>query len=146
MSLSSEDKFQAIIIGKQSGNTEKNGIVGSAMSMIAFAESFDNSWGFTGSNQPFYRTLDTDDVHIDKVGCNAWIDNMYENYARLHPGFRPLMSDAAKHRRWREALILRGGGNDETFNHCSNLILLRHFEGGHVFYHSTEHWTRMMSI
>ena len=58
------------------------------------------------------------DGQFFELSCEDKNDVMYENYAKLHPQFRPLMANKDMRKKWRQSLIVNGNGGIESFNDC----------------------------
>ena len=84
-------------------------------------------WEFMGSRQPYYETLEHFDGQYFDLTCEDRSDVMYENYAQLHPQFRPLMKNYELRTRWRRSLVLRGSRGVGPLNHCFYRILTKHW-------------------
>ena len=100
----------------------KHSVVGLAMffaySAIAMSSEPDQSWDFSGKNQPYFDNLWQFDGRFDDLNCQDKNDVMYENYARQHPQFRPQMASKNLRTKWRHSLITKGNGGLDSINFC----------------------------
>jgi len=89
-------------------------------SNITFAKNLKPTqfWEFSGKYQPYWETLWHFDGQFFELSCEDKNDVMYENYAKLHPQFRPLMANKDMRKKWRQSLIVNGNGGIEPFNSC----------------------------
>ncbi len=79
----------------------------------------DVSWEFSGENQPTYLALWEVGDRTSVSRCSArQREFLYENYAILHPDFRPLMDEPGLRKQWRMSLILRGDDGADPLNDC----------------------------
>lgn len=85
---------------------------------VAGNQEPDSSWEFTGQYQPDREKLWKFDGQFFDLTCEDRNDIMYENYARQHPEFRPLMGDNSLRSQWRYSLITKANPNTDSLNHC----------------------------
>lgn len=75
-------------------------------------------WEFSDDRQPNFELLRPTDVKVYEVGCSRWVNLFYDNYANLHPKFRPYMHDQSMRKKWRKSLVLSGDGYLRSRNIC----------------------------
>ncbi len=93
--------------------------------IVAESKKPAQDWDFSGKFQPYWDTLWHFDGQFFELSCEDKNDVMYENYAKLHPQFRPLMADKQMRKNWRYSLITKGDDGIDSFNSCFYLELLQ---------------------
>ncbi len=88
-----------------------------AASAVTAQETEPPIWDFSGARQPKHEISPIFEPP-DEYGCGKWPDQRYEQYAKLHPQFRPLMADPQMRRRWRQSLILATDNQFDYQNAC----------------------------
>ncbi len=80
-------------------------------------------WAFTDERMPTHDKLNDAGPKYSEIDCDKWPDTLYANYAKLNPGFRPLMDKENWREKWRRSLVLNSDNDFNSTNHCIYLKL-----------------------